>query len=103
MDVEIESQITEIDTLLAPINKISNVQQIRLKNHHLDFNLIAYLRMINQVNYHPKNGQRTKVYLSKITDLQYELEILTLYAKIMAKLKEDKETKGENVSTMEQD
>jgi hypothetical protein len=84
---------------------------IRLKMHQLDFVLLAYLRSIFRSEYEPFStihltlpaSMKDQPLLSKATDLEFELKMLTVYVDLMKLLKSSKEDKGKNTSLYEQD
>lgn len=104
MDVETEEAITAA-SIIAPEEQEDSIQQIRMKLHHLNFVLIAYLRMIHRTTYKPapsKGKAASLPLLTAVTDLDYELKMMLIYIDIVNNLILRIEV-GENRTTLEED
>ena len=74
--------------------------------HHLNFVLVAYLRMIHRTTYKAAAGKEktpsSAPLLTQVTDLDYELKMMLIYIDIVNNLIQSIET-GENRTTLEED
>ena len=88
MDVNTKDlPVIRTEHLLAGERQDEHLQVIRLKNHQLNFVLLAYLRKVKCEKYFGRNSTMVKkILLTKVRHLDFEIDVMKSYLELVSKM-----------------